>query len=164
MTMTELNEINKKDLLLILLRESVDTCYCNDNILIKRGMEQASVARIYYYMQKALEQDERFAKLSQYQLDCEYNKNGQKPKRTPRFKNGTRPDIILHNRMDEPCQDNVLILEFKPKLKNGSDSIPQRDKEKLEDFTDEECIFANPRGCQHIYGQKVKEVVLIIKH
>jgi len=123
----------EKDLLLALLKESVDVCYKKDWVLIERGMERASVARIYYYMNRALEQDERFGVLSKYNLDTEYNKNGEQIKRTARFKRGTQPDIILHHRLDEPYQDNLLIIEFKCRKRNSS-----RDKEKLEDFTSKE--------------------------
>jgi len=127
--------MSKSDLLLTLLKESVNKCYQNDKILIERGMEQASVARIYYYMQKALEQDKRFDIFTSHQLDSEYNKRGENIKSTPRFVHGTRPDIILHYRLDAPCRDNVIIMEFKAKLKRGGNTIPQRDKNKLEDFT-----------------------------
>lgn len=133
--------MTKKDLLLTLLEESVEKCYKHDFTLIERSMEQASVARIFFYMQEALKYDERFTLLSQYNLDSEYNKEGYSPKKTSRFKHGTRPDIILHNRFDQPQQSNLLILEFKPKLQSGAIDIPKRDKEKLEDFTHRECGF-----------------------
>jgi len=51
---------DKKKLLLNLLKKAVKTCYENDGCLIERSMERASMARIYYYLQKALEKDERF--------------------------------------------------------------------------------------------------------
>ena len=130
-----MGKILGKSLLLALIHESVDKCYCKDRMLIERGMEQASVARIYYYMQDALNHDERYKMLSRYNLDNEYNKNMGMQKCTPRFKYGTRPDIILHKRHSNSYSDNILILEFKAKLANGKDSIPRRDKEKLEDFT-----------------------------
>ena len=63
--------MNKKTLLLTLLKESVDKCYRYDFTLIERSMEQASVARIFYYMQEAMKYDERFKSLSKYNLDSE---------------------------------------------------------------------------------------------
>ena len=103
--------MSKKDLLLTVLRESVDKCYQNDLSLIDRGMEQASVARIFFYMQEALQYDNRFESLKHYNLDSEYNKNKKRVKETPRCKHGTRPDIILHTRLEN--SHNLLIVEFK---------------------------------------------------
>lgn len=131
-------EMSKKDLLLSLIKESVGKSYQYDYSLISRRMEQASVARIYYYMQEALRYDSRFSELSNYNLDSEYNKNGIQPKRTSRFVAGTRPDIILHYREDSPHQENILILEFKA---SGENIDAERDLRKLEDFTSSECGY-----------------------
>jgi hypothetical protein len=129
--LSSMSEYVKRDLLLTLLKESVYKCYEKDYSLIRRGgMEQASMARVYYYMQKALEQDPRFESFSAYKLDCEYNKNGEDPKWVEGV-GDTRPDIILHNREDKPCKDNVLILEFKTHNNNDHG----QDIRKLESFT-----------------------------
>lgn len=130
-----------RDLLKTLVRESVLMCYENDRSLISRGMEQAAVARIYYYMQTAINKHAHFTRFIDYNLDCEYYKNMDGQKITRRFPHGTKPDIILHFREDNPRRDNVLIIEFKRKLISGADSIPDRDKEKLEDFTSEESVY-----------------------
>lgn len=130
--------MSRKDLILSLLKESVSKAYECDSSLIKRGMEQASVARIYFYMQEALKYDSRYEQLSVYNLDSEYNKNGLRTKRTSRFLRGTRPDIIMHLREDEPRQENVFILEFKA---NGVNVDMERDVNKLEDFTSIECGY-----------------------
>ena len=130
-----------QDLLKTLVRDSVLRCYANDRSLIRRGMEQAAVARIYYYMQTAISEDARFTRFKDYNLDCEYYKNMDGLKITPRFQNGTKPDMILHFREDTPRRDNVLIIEFKRKSISGDDSIPNRDKKKLEDFTSEESVY-----------------------
>ena len=58
------------ELLLSLLKKSVKECYKNDLSLIERSMEQASVARIYYYMQNAINTEDEFSELKQYKLDC----------------------------------------------------------------------------------------------
>lgn len=125
--------MNKKELLLALLKEAVGKCYLHDFSLIERGMEQASVARIFFYMQEALKYDNRFTSLSRYSLDSEYGKKGLYKKTTLRFENGTYPDVILHNRLDKPCQDNVMIVEFKTHLSKAN-TIPDA-VAKLEDFT-----------------------------
>jgi len=128
----------KKDLLLTLLRESVRMCYKKDYSLIRRkSMEQSSVARIYYYMQKALEQDPRFESLSTYKLDSEYNKNGEAHKMVDGVEGYTRPDIILHHREDTPCKDNILIIEFKA----FNNYKYKRDIQKLESFTDPQYAY-----------------------
>lgn len=128
--------MSKKALLLSVLQESVDKCYQNDIVLINRSMEQASVARIYYYMQNALLEDSSFEDFSEYFLDCEYNKNGDYIKSTPRCPNGTRPDIILHKRNNN--DGNLLVIEFKPRKSNIKIHQPTNmpiDFVKLEDFT-----------------------------
>lgn len=121
-------------LLISLLQKAVNECYENDFLLIKRSMEQASVARIYYYMQNTINTEEVFSELKEYNLDCEYNKNGQHIKATPRCPKGTRPDVILHKR--ESNESNLLVIEFKARnakyrQKNGQ----YIDIIKLEDFT-----------------------------
>jgi hypothetical protein len=130
---------NNKALLLTLLKESVEMCYLNDYSLIRRGgMEQASMARIYYYMQKALEQDSRFVSLSKYNLDSEYNKDGVNPKE---LESGlVRPDIILHFRDNLPCKSNILVVEFKMWSNNDTEDM-DKDIVKLKEFTSESDKF-----------------------
>lgn len=122
------------ELLLSLLKKAVKKCYEKDSPLIERSMEQASVARIYYYMQNAINTEDEFSELKQYNLDCEYNKNGQHIKTTPRCPKGTRPDIILHKRN---CNDaNLIVIEFKPRNATYRKKDGQYiDTIKLEDFT-----------------------------
>ena len=120
-------------LLITLLQKAVAECYSKDNYLIEQSMEQASVARVFYYMQTLINFDERFVYLKDYNLDCEYNKNGQHIKATPRCKNGTRPDMILHERGSN--NHNILVVEFKSD--NGSRGNRVNDIIKLEDFTSE---------------------------
>ena len=121
------------ELLIKLLKEGVAECYKKDNLLIERSMEQASVARIFYYLQSLINTDGRFSFLREYNLDCEFNKNGQHIKATPHYENGTRPDMILHERGTN--NHNLLIVEFKSD--NGSREISgtSNDLIKLKDFT-----------------------------
>lgn len=127
------SEQSDEKLLLALLKESVDKCYKNDSFLIERSMEQASVARIYFYMQCALKHDKRFVSFRELNLDCEYYKHGDDIKRTQGSPNGTRPDIVLHKRGNDT--NNLLVIEFKTErgaaLKEGN----SKDLKKLEDFT-----------------------------
>ncbi|MBR4683319.1 MAG: hypothetical protein IKO95_00655 [Spirochaetia bacterium] len=119
------------ELLKTLLKVAVKECYERDYLLIEKSMEQASVARIFYYMQTLINSDEKFACFREYNLDCEYNKNGQHIKSTPRSKNGTRPDMILHERGTN--NHNFLVVEFKSE--NGLRRTGNNDLIKLEDFT-----------------------------
>lgn len=130
------------------LKTAVGLCYRNDKSLIDRGMEQACVARIFYYMQKIVE-DEFL--LPEYNIDCEYNKNGEHVKRTPRCPNGTRPDLIVHKR--ETNDNNLLVVEFKScrgrkkwldlttlkVSKTRGVNCQDADVVKLEDFTSRDC-------------------------
>ena len=124
-----------------LLQESVNKCYReeseeDDLSLIKRGMEQASAARIFYHMQTLINSDMRYTSLQGYKLDCEYYKNNNESKRTPRFHNGTKPDLLLHKR--DTSIGNLMIVEFKS-FKNSGRKYPETnqcmDEIKLEDFT-----------------------------
>lgn len=121
--------MSKLERLIDLLKDSMDKCYKNDKTLIERNMEQASVARIFYYMQDFLNNDERFIEFKELNLDCEYNKNGFSKKITERRLHGTIPDMILHKRNSN--DENMLIIEFKPNSNNSFKS----DFEKLIDFT-----------------------------
>ena len=62
--------MSKVELLITLLQEAVERCYANDKTLIDRSMEQASVARIFYYIQRAIDTDDRFEQFREYNLDC----------------------------------------------------------------------------------------------
>lgn len=130
-------------ILINLLKEAVEKCYQNDKNLIDRGgMEQACVARIFYYMQDLIYHDSRYVFFKNYNLDCEYNKNMQEQKVLPRCPKGTRPDLILHCREDRPRRDNQLIVEFKAR----TSSMTEKDRIKLEDFTHPDRGYAYKLG------------------
>ena len=119
-----------------LLKEAVDECYKNDWELVSRSMEQACVARIFFYMQEMIYNDLKYKEYRDYNLDCEYNKNGEQIKSTPRCLNGTRPDMILHKRMQN--HKNLLVVEFKSargRTVYYKDTELVIDYVKLEDFT-----------------------------
>lgn len=126
------------NLLITLLKEAVQKCYANDFTLIERSMEQACVTRICIYMHELIQNDNRFSCLRRYNLDCEYNKNGDHIKETPRCPNGTRPDLILHKRGSN--SSNLIIVEFKPRkahYKKHIETGKYIDEVKLEDFTNQ---------------------------
>lgn len=128
--------MDEKNLLITLLKEAVEKCYENDISLIERSMEQACVARIFFYMQCLICDDERFTFFKKLSLDCEYNKNGQHIKETPRCPKGTRPDLVLHERKEN--RNNKLVVEFKPRkcsYRIYKATGQKMDIIKLEDFT-----------------------------
>ena len=163
--------MSKIDLLIELLKKSVDKCYADDKTLIDRSMEQASVARIFYYMQRSIDTEDRFECFREYSLDCEYNKNGEHIKKTPRCPKGTRPDLILHKRWNTDelyTMDNLLVVEFKPRkanYKKFENTGKYIDIIKLEDFTDMECynyflgvfVKLNKNTAQYTYFQNGQE-------
>ena len=119
-----------------LLKKSVDKCYKNDKELIKRSMEQACVARIFFYMQEMIYNDSKYKEYRNYNLDCEYNKNREEIKSTPRCPNGTKPDMVLHERTEN--YRNMLVVEFKAakgRTVYYKDTKLSIDYVKLEDFT-----------------------------
>lgn len=151
-------------ILVNLLEESVEKCYQKDKSLIDRGgMEQACVARIFYYMQDLIYNDSMYTFLRDYNLDCEYNKNMQTSKTLPRCPKGTRPDLILHRREDRPERDNLLVVEFKAR----TSKMTSKDRIKLEDFTHPDRGYAyklgvfvklNKKGALYIFYQNGIEI------
>ncbi len=164
---------HKMKLLLDLLKESVAKCYQDDRFLIDRSMEQASVARVYFYMQCALNHDNRFESFRGLNLDCEYNKKGDEMKKTPRCPKETRPDIVLHQRGNNT--NNLLTVEFKARrgnLRKHKKHGKLIDFVKLEDFTNG-CIYnyclgvyvkLNKREPKYTYfrcGREISETELL---
>lgn len=136
--------MNKKEALLALLKESVQKFYAEPKCLISRnGMEQASAARIFYYMQNSLFTDPRFISFRDLFLDSEYNKNGNDRKMLDGVP--TRPDLPLHNRQYGETATNTLIVEFKV-----SEQDIESDYRKLQGFTSQD------REYKYFLGVSVK--------
>ena len=92
---------------------------------IRGGLEQAFVFRTGIHLNKLL-QETPFEHLD---LDSEYNKNHGNLKTSRRFRNGIRPDLIIHRR--DSNEENKLIVEFKGWWSRDID----KDILKLEDLT-----------------------------
>lgn len=115
-----------------MLSNALNKLYKKDKILITRGgMEQACVARVFYYLQKEIERSE----LKTYNLDCEYNKDGEGSKWVNDVHTGeqfkARPDMLLHKRGNN--DNNIVIVEFK----GWWNKSEYNDVRKLEAFTDQ---------------------------
>ena len=109
------------DKLKILINASLDELYANDyHLIVNRPLtdlgkdeehhvgERAIVFRFAHYLQNLIEKDGTF---NEFNLDCEYNRNGVSTKKLPSFPNGTFPDVILHKRGNN--DNNILIIEVK---------------------------------------------------
>lgn len=114
------------------LEESIKEFYDKDSLLSERkGMEQACVFRIGLYLQERLKK----AKISDVVVDCEYNKNGDHPKRTVMFVEGVRPDLLIHKRGNNT--KNLLVVEFK----GWWNRAKNRDEDKLKSLTSSKDVY-----------------------
>jgi hypothetical protein len=114
-----------------IIQISLDNLYKNDFTLIEKGgMEQAVSFRYGMYLYGQCQQIEW---LRHSDFDMEYNKNGLRPKRTPRRPNGVRPDLIVHTRNSN--ENNILIIEIKGWW---NAELRENDRIKLEDFVHQE--------------------------
>lgn len=121
-----------KEKILNLISKACNKLYQKDKYLIVNGRhnqnhvsEMSIVFRLGIYLQQLMDEDEV---LKEYNLDCEYNRNMDDCKRLPEFENGTRPDLIIHQRGTN--RKNLLVLEFK----TWWDSNIDTDLRKIDNF------------------------------
>lgn len=109
-----------------LINKALDKLYKEDKYLIDKHLhEQCIVFRFALYFYNMIQESE----FKDYDLDIEYNRNGNKTKCITNYENGVRPDLILHKRGND--NNNLLVLEFK---KGESDIITINDKSKIKEF------------------------------
>lgn len=124
----------------VLIKKALEELYIKDGYLIgnipidniKDGGvhhvgERAIVFRFAHYLQNLMNLYDIFA---DYNLDCEYNRNGIMAKKLPSFPNGTYPDVILHKRSSNDC--NILVIEIKTHWNREQSD----DYKKIWEFTD----------------------------
>ena len=130
-----------KEKLEYMLEKSCLKIYKTDRYLINnRVSERAIVFRFGLYLQRLLSRDKE---LKFYNLDNEYNRNGQDPKRTSEFENGTYPDLIIHQRGNN--NNNICIIECKTEWNSDT----KKDIKKIKDFI-------NPKGqYKYKYGVSI---------
>lgn len=97
----------------------------NDVGLYHHVGERAIVFRFAYYLQQVLDEKKLFF---EYNLDCEYNRNGSKPKRLNSLEQNVYPDLIIHQRGSNDM--NLLVMEFKTYWNNKQ----KHDIEKIKVF------------------------------
>ncbi len=100
----------------------------NDTIGINHHVgERAIVFRFAYYLQRILDEHCLYP---DYNLDCEYNRNGDKPKIIYSLEKNVYPDLIIHQRGSN--DNNLLVMEFKTYWNKGQ----KNDIEKIKAFLD----------------------------
>lgn len=119
-------------LIIELLKQSVDLLYKNDSYLIKHSVHEQDIShRIAYYFENLLNNYSWYKK-SSFNVDVEYNKNFDDPKRVysncddcgnarcyinqssyyiDNYQSPCKPDIILHERGSN--DNNILVIEIK---------------------------------------------------
>lgn len=144
-----------EEVLLKIIEESCKKLYMNDGYLIRKHIhERAIVFRFGIYIQRRLSRNEL---LKQYNLDCEYNKNGNDIKSLPQFPNGTMPDLIIHKRGSN--YENILIIE----CKTENDPDTDRDIEKIKAFVDIDQDYKFKYGMSILFLSN-EVVIKIIQH
>lgn len=113
-----------------LVNVALKAVYKYDKYLIDiKAHERDIVFRFGIYFQRLLEKHEKF---KAYNLDVEYNRNGQDSKKTENFSyNGICPDVILHKRGHN--NDNLLVLEFKGYWNNDKEGR-EKDRKTIRDL------------------------------
>ena len=120
------------------LIEAIKVFYQNDKELLERKVNEVCItSHIFHYFASAFSK-----KYCDYNIDPEYNRNGEETKRyniNDNRYNYARPDLILHKR---GCnRHNLLYIEFKTNKKSYS----QQDKEKIIRFVSNEGIEESGR-------------------
>lgn len=139
----------QKTEILTMINEALNELYeCDSYLITNRVNERSIVFRFGYYFQRLINN----SPFSNYNMDCEYNKNHSNPKRTINFTNGTYPDIILHRRGSN--DNNLLLIEFKTWWqKNNSQDIT-----KIKDFTDQNGNYKYAMGLSIILNRNRLDV------
>ena len=119
------------------VRSALHNLHASDHYLLEHGIhERAMSHRLAVYLE---------LQFPGWDIDCEYNKFGGRPKLAPTASRSKRPDIIVHHRGRD--YDNLLAVEIK-KLQ----TICQSDHEKLEGcihhlgYQWAVCVSINPDG------------------
>ena len=147
-----------------LIKESLIEVYKNDYHLIRNQPlssegkdeyhhvgERSIVFRFAHYLQNNIDKDGTF---KEYDLDCEYNRNGARTKQLPSFPNGTYPDVILHKRGRN--NGNILIMEFKSYWNRDQG----KDRIKIQQFTSQTGKYKFLYGATVLIGETPEKVII----
>ena len=126
-----------------MVNAALDDLYQYDSYLITHNLHEQSITfRFALYLHRRLSESQ----FSEYNLDLEYNKNGNDLKIVRSKQNGARPDLILHKRGNN--ENNILIIEFKKYHYRRND-----DSQKIKDFMDDRDQFRFRYGAFIVLGQ-----------
>jgi len=120
--------------LMTLVDKALARLYRRDRELIWRGVHEETIShRLAIYLEVLLFEHFNLKPFDStgYDVDIEYNKNGENVKRLVRGGSGRRPDIIVHKRGHN--DNNLLIIEVKKRRRT---QISQSDDSKLCGATD----------------------------
>ena len=127
------------------VQRAVDEVYKNDKSLIVRDVNERSIVfRFGLYLYEIL----KFTEFKDFDIDVEYNRNGNDIKRIPSRPNGSFPDLIIHKRGVNT--DNLLVVEFKTEWSNQTQ---QDDVKKIRDFMNKEGKYKFRYGATILIGR-----------
>lgn len=141
-----------------LIEKTLELLYNNDSKLFnlddsqqieKHVGERAIVFRFGLYFQKVLDECGMF---SDYNLDCEYNRNGTDPKKLPIIGDRIFPDLILHKRGNN--DNNLLVIEFKGWWNRNQ----KYDEEKIRQLINKNGEFRYHEGYTIIFEKDWKSI------
>lgn len=131
--------------------EAIEEFYKKDGDLFEVGAsERSMVFRIGLYLSQAIEKDDL---LSEYCVDCEYNRNVSTPKEIETGR--IIPDLLIHKRK---LPDNLVAMEFK---KEGNDT--EEDQNKLISLTEQSGKYRYAVGLLIILGHKYYKMCIFEK-
>lgn len=120
-----------KQTILIALKLAIEMLYKNDVKIFdsKNHIGERNLTfRLGHYLANILEQC-----FPQYNLDCEYNRNGENIK-TLCSRGNVVPDIIFHKWLDTSKENNILIIEVKGHW--GNENEKADDIARIKEFCD----------------------------
>jgi hypothetical protein len=123
--------------------DALKILYEVDKYLIShRVSERNIVGRFYLYFNESIQLN-----FKGYNVDSEYNRNMEEPKRLPHFEKGTFPDIIVHKRGSN--EDNLLIIEFKTWWNSNN----SKDVLKIQGFMNPNGVYKYKYGLSIVLGK-----------
>lgn len=150
---TSVKNEEKLSLLMQLVEEALNELYKKDHYLLEQEVHERSIVfKFAHYLQILLDEDEEFL---EYDLDVEYNRNGNSPKIIPGRRNGAEPDVIIHKRGSN--MHNLLMIEFKTHW----NSETKDDLKKLKEFTRNSGIYKYSLGLSIVLGKEPNTVEII---
>lgn len=148
-----------REFLINMINNACKNVYNQDRYLIKNDKckdnlnyvsERSIMFRFGIYLQDYLN---NYAKLKDYNLDSEYNKNLGDLKRIQDWENGAIPDIIIHKRGTNDY--NVLIIEIKTWW---NDNITD-DLRKIDKFMEVNSDYSYKYGAVIIFRENSVEII-----